>query len=485
MKRMLKIGVLIIMCIISKSESTELVPSFGFAPLTFPRDPVEINQFSEHMMIGQVLLPLVDTDQFGNMIPAIAKKWSFDKAGTKIIFEINTKLQFSDGSHVAAKDVEYTIQRHINSSSQSKSFLDSVKNIKAVSDDMLMIELNRPDVSILKALSRDQLGIVPKGWKFDKTKSTPFVGAGAYNLEKIGNDWFFIANKYFSDYRLVDIKKAKIIFYKDDGFSVDLKQMADIVPLINKKTLDNLKAENKKLLQECSVAEEMTFSQSSAWWNPKSKFFEDREVRARVLKFLDELFILQASEKNKLATGFIPIGVMGHLQKRISLDPVKSKFRDLNIRISTTRGIFEELFSSKSFIEKSKSNHINFSIQYINPSIAKQMHEEFKPDITIGSWGGGFNDPTGFLGPLEEDLGMPFQEYLGTKKINFLQAQATLDWNVRAKIFNELAKYLVEDAFMLPGFRNEQYSCIRKPYVKKVFSVRYTPRLFNYKEDSK
>ncbi len=478
-------GILLLMTTLIQDAQSETIPSFGYAPKSFPRDPLEVNQFAEHMLLGQILLPLVDTDQSGNLVPAVAKKWSFGKNGKTITFEINLNLKYSNGSNLKAEDILYTLQRHINSNSQSKTFLKNIKNIEIVSKDAVKISLLKIDVGIIKALSRDHLGIVPNGWKFDSQSNSPFVGMGAYNLERINNEWFLIANKYFKDSSNVEIKKIKLAFYIDDSFSIDTKNIPEIVPLISKKTLDSLKNDSPETYKHCSIAEEMTFSQSSLWWNPKSKFFNDENTRLRVFSFLDTQLKRISINQIKLATGFIPVGVMGYIPIRREIAYSNDESKIIKIKISSIKGLYEQLFTDKNFIEAAKNKNLQFSVQYITPLNVKIMHEEFKPDITIGSWGGGFNDPTGFLGPLEEDIGMPFEEYLGNQKDNFLKAQETQDWSERSKIFNRLAIHLVDSAFMLPGFRNDQFSCVRPPYTKKDISIRYTPRLINYKNGNK
>ena len=342
------------------------------------------------------------------------------------------------------------------------------------------MHLKHADVSLIKVLSRDHLGIVPYGWEFNEKSNSPYVGSGPYNLQKEDGKWFLEANTYFKNFNNINIKKAELVFYSDDSYSVDFNFFPDIVPLITKKNYEEYRTLQPEKAKSCSSAEEMTFSQSSAWWNPHSKYFKDKKIRANVLGFLDIQFKLFAKQKNlKLATGFIPIGVMGHLTERLN---VKSENLSpgVKITVSSTSAAFKEIFESEHFLSEMKKNGIEFVFQFITAINVKKSHEEFKPDITIGSWGGGFNDPTGFIGPLEEDLGMSFEEYLGENKNDFIKAQSTQDWKMRADIFRALAKSLVENSFMIPGFRNEQYSCLTTAFEKREISLRYTPRLINY-----
>ena len=143
------------------------VPSIGFAPRSFPRDPVEVNQFAEHMLIGQILQPLTDTDQLGNVIPSVASKWYFEEEGRRITFEIDQSIKFSNGKNINSKDVKYTLERHIKNKSQSSAFFRTVLNIETPSEYKIVFHLKHADVSLIKVLSRDHLGIVPDGWEFN------------------------------------------------------------------------------------------------------------------------------------------------------------------------------------------------------------------------------------------------------------------------------------------------------------------------------
>jgi MarR-like DNA-binding transcriptional regulator SgrR of sgrS sRNA len=456
------------------------VPTFGFVPRSFPRDPIFINQFAEHMLIGQILQPLTDTDQLGNVIPSIASKWHFEDNGKKIIFEIDQSIKFSNGKNVNSIDVKYTIERHIKKKSQSSAFFRAVSKLETPNESTLILILKYADVSLVKVLSRDHLGIVPNGWEFNEKSSTPFIGSGPYNLTKVDGKWYLESSMFYKNQNEINIKKVELVYFKDDSYNIDYNSFPEIVPLISKKNFEEYKSIKSEIAKECTTAEEMTFSQSSAWWNPHSKYFKDKKIRSIVLSFLDEQFRIFAKNKNlKLATGFIPVGIMGHLPERLLMKD-ESEITNLKIKVSSSSAIFKEIFSSEQFLNEMKKRGIEFIFKSISAINVRKDHEEFKPDITIGSWGGGFNDPTGFLGPLEEDLGMSFEEYLGIFKNDFLKAQSEQDWKIRANIFRTIARSLVENHFMTPGFRNEQFSCLQSAFEKKEVSLRYTPRLINY-----
>lgn len=95
------------------------VLTVGYVPVSFPRDPADVSQYDEHVILGQIFEPLVDADGDGNLSTSIAKEWNFSKDGKQIEFLIDTNVLFSNGKKVTAGDVVYSISRHLNMESQS------------------------------------------------------------------------------------------------------------------------------------------------------------------------------------------------------------------------------------------------------------------------------------------------------------------------------------------------------------------------------
>ncbi len=164
------------------SLATTSIPKFGYVPVTFPRDIAKVNTFAEHMILGQILEPLVDADRFGSITQGIAESWTISPDGKSISFKIPAGQSFSNGQPIGAKDIKYSLDRHLTEKTQSSNFLKSIKDVIANGENEIVVNLNEPNVAILKALTRDHLGIVPFGWKFDPTSDEPIIGSGAYRF---------------------------------------------------------------------------------------------------------------------------------------------------------------------------------------------------------------------------------------------------------------------------------------------------------------
>jgi ABC-type transport system substrate-binding protein len=116
----------------TSSISVAAPKKYGYVPPTFPRDPAEVNQFAEHIVLGQILEPMVDTDKMGNVTPGLAESWTFEDKGLTIKFKIRKDRVFSNGKKLEAKDIKYTIDRVIQKKSQSSNFLGSISSIEVL-----------------------------------------------------------------------------------------------------------------------------------------------------------------------------------------------------------------------------------------------------------------------------------------------------------------------------------------------------------------
>ncbi|MBC7398041.1 MAG: hypothetical protein H7333_11410 [Bdellovibrionales bacterium] len=153
----------------------------GFVPLTFPRDPIFVNLFDEHTVLGKIFEPLLEADKNGVLIPGIASDWITSENGKTITFSLMKDRHFSNGSLVTIDDVVYSIKRHLESSkSQSRDFLKDVLDVSETPFKKVAIQLSKPNPAVLKALTRDHLGILPNGWIFDAASDEPLIGCGPY-----------------------------------------------------------------------------------------------------------------------------------------------------------------------------------------------------------------------------------------------------------------------------------------------------------------
>lgn len=462
---------------ITANASTSSYKKYGYVPVTFPRDPAEVNQFSEHILLGQILEPIVDTDKLGNVVPGIAKSWSFEDKGLTIRFKLDSTRVFSNGKKLKSKDIEYTLKRVLEKKSQSSNFLLSISSIEAPSDDVLVIRLKESNVSILKALSRDQVGIVPENWIFDKESSEPIIGSGPYRMIKEGSNWFLKKNAKYPEQEKIEISNWKLIFFADSQMNVPEGEIPDYVPGASasiKSAIFKIKG-----TESLKAVDQISYAQTSAWWHPHGDHFSDKEYEARAMDFVEAVLASGAKELGfERATGVIPKGVAGHLIKP-DFEPGKAKpTKKLEgIKLAFIASTFDEMLSKIDIQKIGKEFGFNVEVIKVPPTELAGLSAK-KPDVVFAGWAGGFNDPEGFIALLPTFIGKGFVEYIGPQLAEtYKNARHDSNWTARSDLFRQMNSSLRKNRLMAPGWR-VPFSIVGKPnLISEEATFRYTPRL--------
>jgi len=454
--------------------------SIGFVPPSFPRDPVDVNQFDEHIILGQIMEPLVDADGDGKLVPSVAKDWRVEDFGKTLIFMIDSSIEFNNGEKVKAKDVVYSIKRHLSSNSQSKNFLSDVEIVEAIGDAEVRIRLKSGNVFILKALTRDQLGIVPEGWTFDVKSDKPYVATGPYALVRKEGQFFLEKNKHFKRYK-VSVDTWRLSFFKDASFSMP-DVLPDLVPVVTVGVFDKMKKNLSFSNGNFKVEKRLGFSQTSFWVHSESRLFADGSQRLLAQRFMNDLISDYVNERTlERSRGLIPVGIQGSLESVPKILSYTRKNGIKEIKIAAISGIFNDFLSDENIAIAHSKYGVKILKFMFSPAQFSEMHN-WKPDIVAGSWAGGFNDPAGFLGLLNSLLGKNFESYLGEDGAKMKQADLEQDWQARTSLYRSLGATVIQKGFLTPGWRVETYEVMRANLKVNAFQTRYTPRLVNFSE---
>lgn len=450
----------------------------GYVPPSFPRDPVDINQYLEHMFVGQVIEPLVDADKFGQVVAGIAKSWTFADHGKKLMFVIDSTRKFSDGRPVTCADVVFSIRRHLGSESQSSQFLADIKEIKAVGKTEVEVTLKRSNPGIIKALSRDQLGILPHDWRFDRESSEPYIGTGPYRLVRKKGHWTLTANSYFHRPEIVGVKEWDIKVLDGTLNGIPQGPLPDFIPSITSIALDIIKNRPDFKAEDYSERANIGYTQTTFWVYPTSTYYHSEKNRLALGQVLDQACDAFARNRRlNRATGVIPLGISGHNAAKPALRDLKGSV-NRTLRLAYSRGAFDPFLNSVEFTEAMARARIAVELIPYDPPTLHKLHGQHI-DIIAGSWAGGYSDPTGFLGLLTHLLGTEFRVYLRDKVALLDKATAEGDWDKRAGLFREFDGYLVRSGLLTPGWHVPSSSLIRKPLHYVENQVRYSERFTN------
>ncbi len=479
---------IIIFSILLNSEAFAIMRTIGLIPSSFPRDTIEFDTYREQMAIGQVIEPLVVSDQFGNVAPSISDSWVVSEDGLRITFHIRNDAVFSTGKKITAKDVEYSIGRHWkNSKSQSYPLLKKIKSIKATSEFELIIELLEPQVAILKVLSRDHLGVVPFGWTFESQSLEPFIGSGPYRLQKKENNWVYIKNSKFRDEKKISGVEWCLVFSPANINELErISVFPDFAPAISQSEVDALR--KNKIFDESkySIRPRVSFSQTLAWWNPQGPSATSVEAKKFKMSILRELIQLRRESLHfSPSFGLIPMGVSGHIINEIIFPkPVSTLSKAVvfkhpdwsQISVVIPPRLKNEVIDS-DLIKSIESAH-GVKINIIeNSDFAKMdLHDV---DVIIDRWAGGFNDPEGFLPILNQIVKNSVHSYSKDLLLKLTAASKELSWSRRSDLFRDFDMTLVKESWVVPAWRTSAYTLTSKPLEEPASNLRYTPKIFD------
>jgi len=426
--------------------------TIGYFPTTMPRDPVNIDLFLEHLAVGQVIETLIKIDTDGELVPNLAKSWSIQNDGKIFIFELRKDIHFSTGNILNCEDIKYSIERHQkNIKSQSYNYLKNIMSIECKPNNSIVFTLEKPQVSFLKILTRDHLGILPKNWEFNKENKEPWIGTGPYRFVIKEGKSYFIKNNLYRNANQVKIERWEAL--SSDAVSLVTTKVPDLLLHTPKEKVD----EYIKLRKDFSTLQFINpihFIQTSIWWHPMGMNNKNVELKKTIMEIFDD-FVLNHNKMSKveLATGVIPRGVQGHIPERIKTTHKKTKLKNREI-IKIAIFPNEFLFLSNDQYLKEQADLYNIELVFIKVDFEiKNFITIHKPDIVIATYAGGFNDPDGFLIVLGNILEIDPYKFLGPMKNTYTEASKNHNWTERGKAFRQINEYLVENQILVPGWK--------------------------------
>jgi len=161
---------------------------------------------------------LLTTDAQFNLKPGLAESWE-QISPTTYVFTLREGATFSNGRAVAPEDVVGTFERILDPETASywaKQF-GEVKEVKALDDRRVQVELEEPHTAFLPAVAHISAAIIPikeyLAGQFDPV--TDMLGSGPFMVadHKQDESWTFKANPHYwrEGYPLAETLEAPII----------------------------------------------------------------------------------------------------------------------------------------------------------------------------------------------------------------------------------------------------------------------------------
>lgn len=247
--------------------------------------------------IDKVFESLVSFGADGAIIPWLASDYTISSDGLTYVFTLRDGVKFSDGTPLGAKDVVFSLERHLKLGADAALPLDApISAITASSDDkQVTIALTSAYTPLLAELSSFSNGIFPAnfGGKAEETFFAAPIGTGPFVVSTwdTNGDLTFVKNTNYWQPGKPYIDKLVYKLVPDDTQLLQQLQAGqldaiDEVPYTNVTDLQNNAS--------TTVATNKSWEIEQVFFNTKNTYFADEHVRRAIAQAIDRAGLTQA-----------------------------------------------------------------------------------------------------------------------------------------------------------------------------------------------
>lgn len=250
-------------------------------------DPSKSGYIFQRLQLAETL---VDADEKGNLLPALAQSWSLNGQGDVWTFKLRNDVKFHDGSSLKAENVVQSLQVALTKPTPLKNI--SIKKLTALDDHTVQIELEKPLLSFPAYLAHSSAMVLATSAFDDKNNVVKIVGTGPYKVDKIEPPQK-IEQSAFADYWGDKAKIGKIV-YLANSRSETRTLLAQSEPNylvfnLDAASISRLKQDPNLNIQSQSIARTIQFKVNAA-----HPLFADVTVRQALSDAIDRQGIAQS-----------------------------------------------------------------------------------------------------------------------------------------------------------------------------------------------
>ena len=405
-------------------------------------------------------------DENYGVSPHIIDSWSVSADQKKYSFILKRNILFHNGKNLTAKDAIFSLNEMRKATSSIKEYLKPIAEIKERSKYSFDVVLSKPFPFLVTLLASTYSSIVPDNYsnigKINFSKSP--IGTGPFYF--VSKSDKVISLKKFEKYhhKNILIDSINIHIAKNSNEAIQLlriKNIHDINPILHLYRDDLLHILIKNKYKELSYP---MFHTVFIGLNQKSALLQNAKIRddIRNIFYKKEFVNLLPSAKNALATGFIPLGMIGSIPSNdFKLTPISSK--DL------TRKLIGEKKQTLKLLHY-YSTSVNENIQkYINVNLDKKLPFSVKSisvstenlkeavvngnyDMVILNWGGEIVHPIFYIGSFYSQSN---ENYLAINDSFFdalIDNYSAMSREQETKYFRTMDQYLIDKRYIIPLF---------------------------------
>ncbi len=255
-------------------------------------DPHKIVSAGTREVLYNVYEGLVKPDVDGNMVAAVASRYSISEDAMTYTFTLRKEVKFSDGTPVTAEDVIYSIKRCAGllltsdpevSVQSAFSVISDIRSEEADGEVRIIISLSEPNTEMICYLTT---AIIPEGYT---TADGVPCGVGPFRVDLYTplQELTIVRNEFYYNTKLPYLDKVifKIATDSDAAFMEVLSGAIDIFPYLTSDQAAQLTADYNIEVSGMALVQAL-------FLNAQVAPFDDINVRKALNYAIDRQFII-------------------------------------------------------------------------------------------------------------------------------------------------------------------------------------------------
>lgn len=457
------------------------------------QDPQEIAGLMEGTIARLMYDPLIDTDESGKQVPALATKWETAPDGKAYTFTLRQGVKFHDGTPFTADAVKFTFDRLLANPTLQHAAVwkDQLSDVIVKDPYTVVFTLHNPNPGLITQFGEPILAQNAKE-KYGERFYEKGIGTGPFKyVEWRKNDhWTGDANKDYWDKGAVKLDRITFRSITEEATRLAALRSGE-VDLVDSLSGDQATDLGKD--PNIAIARTPATDTIHLTYNFRRPPFTNHDARLAVAYAIDKNQIVQNILKSGQLVGApIPPGVVGYdaeLTKAvIPYDPDKARALlksagvapGTKIEFKLNPAFFAKMTEVSQFVsDQLRAVGFTVDMQYLEPGAFTEARKSGNFDLAVQQ-GNKFPDPDANYTVLviAESFGLFYKEVKPEIVPLLTSARSELDPSKRDALYKQVQHMMYDDVAELILYRQEYIWGVRKRVTGFKARTDYQTRVF-------
>jgi peptide/nickel transport system substrate-binding protein len=441
------------------------------------QDPQAISGLMEGIITRVMYDPLLDTDEAGKQVNALATDVQMAPDGKSYTFKLRTGVKFHDGSDFDANAVKFTYDRLLaNPTFQHTSpFKGVLKSVTVVDPTTVRMDLETPNPGLITSFNEPILSpAAEKKYGAEFYKQIGGTGPFTYKSWTANQQWVGEKNKNYWVKDMVKLDQYVFRPIPEEATRIAALQSGEV------DLIDGLSGDQAEQLGKDANLQVVRSPGSSViaiTFNVRKDPFKNRDARFAVAYAIDRDNIVKNIQKlGKNVGSTIPPGTPGYDEKQFNtpvpfdMNKAKESLQKAGVQPGTKLSFklnpswFPRLKETAEYVGgQLRTLGFQVDMQFLEPGAYTDARKSGDFDICIQEVGRAFNPGPNLVTLLIDSAFGNFYKELNPKIVDMIKAaNAELDAGKRDAAFKSINGVLYEDLPELVLYQRELIWGVRK-----------------------